>query len=149
MLDPLYQALFEECYTAERRAVAFATMPTDDRRHLYEKMGRGHLEFWRNKYQSLMRLIVKGHAQEDYEWWKGELTMTDYKYINTGESIRLRRLIISGDINDDALIEIYDASGYLCTKGEWYRDWVLAHLEHVGVAWKPGSGRTIHFKLKE
>lgn len=75
--------------------------------------------------------------------------MSEYKYLNTGQEISLHRLIISGDISDDTLIEIYDASGYLCTKGEWYRDWVLAHLEYVGVAWKPGSGRTIHFKLKE
>lgn len=75
--------------------------------------------------------------------------MPEYKYLNTGQEIPLHRLIISGDLNDDALIEIYDASGYLCTKGEWYRDWVLAHLEHVGMAWKPGSCRTIHFKLRE
>lgn len=74
--------------------------------------------------------------------------MTDYKYINSGEAIPLHRLIVSGDITDDAQIEIYSAAGSLVAEGEWYRDWILAHVEDVGVAWKPGRGRVVHFKLR-
>ncbi len=73
MIDPLYKAVFEKCYKAERLMTAFMVMSEANRRRLYEKMGRGHLEFWQNEYYSLMRMIAKGQAQDSYEQWKGEI----------------------------------------------------------------------------
>lgn len=74
--------------------------------------------------------------------------MKNYKCINSGEQIRLHKLISSVDIDDDSLIEIYGADGRLITRGEWYRDWMLDHIDEVGVAWNPNDDQTVHFLLR-
>ena len=71
----------------------------------------------------------------------------DYTFINTGKAINLRSLIVSGDIDDKAIINIYDAQGKFIVRGEWYRDGVLAYSEDFGTARKVGTGHSISFKL--
>lgn len=72
--------------------------------------------------------------------------MSKYKYLNTGEEIPLHKLIISGDLKEDSLLEVYGAEGSLLAKGAWYH--VLEHMEDVGTAWNPDGGDVIHFKQR-
>ena len=75
--------------------------------------------------------------------------MTNGTYINTGKPVRLRTLIVSGDIDDKTVISIYDAQGKFVCRGEWYRDRVLDFGEMFGIAKKAGTGHSVSFRLKE
>lgn len=69
------------------------------------------------------------------------------KHINTDTVVRLRSLIVSGDINDKTSIAIYDADGKFVCRGKWYQDQVLDNGERFGKAHKAGTGNTVSFRL--
>ena len=69
------------------------------------------------------------------------------KLINTDTPVKLRSLIVSGDINDKTEIAIYDAEGKFICRGKWYEDKVLEYGERFGKAVKRGTGISIAFRL--
>ena len=69
------------------------------------------------------------------------------KYINTGKPVCLKTLICSGDINDRTMIRIFDCVGSFLTRGNWYQDQILEHIDRIGVAKRPGTGITVNFSL--
>ena len=73
--------------------------------------------------------------------------MQEHKYINTGKSVRLRDLIVSGDIDDKTIIHIYDEQWQIVRTGRWYEDRILAYGEHFGKASYQGSSAWISFRL--
>lgn len=66
---------------------------------------------------------------------------------NTDGNIKLSTLIKSGQINDSSIIQIFDNFGNFLTRGAWYSDSVLEYTERFGKATKPGTGRTVNFRL--
>lgn len=75
------------------------------------------------------------------------MTTREKKYLNTGKRIKLRSLIISGDIDDNTKIAIYTNDGKYICRGNWYEDKVLEHGEFFGLATKSGTGTSIQFRL--
>ena len=73
--------------------------------------------------------------------------MKEYRYINTGATVKLNALIISSDITDKTVIQVFDQEGKFLTKGNWFQDHVLNYSDRFGVATKPGTGLTVNFKL--
>lgn len=73
--------------------------------------------------------------------------MNKYNYLNTGSIIKLETLIQSGEAQDKNIIQIFDESGVFVTKGNWFQDNILEHVEAKGIATKPGTGLTINFKM--
>lgn len=71
----------------------------------------------------------------------------NFKYINTGRTVKLSSLIKCSDITDKSIIQIYDAEGKFITKGNWYQDNVLGWSDHFGKASKAGTGLTVKFQL--
>ena len=69
------------------------------------------------------------------------------KYIKTETLIRLKELIVSGDIRDKTEIAIYDRDGKFLCRGKWYEDKVLEYGERYGKAHKRGTGISIAFRL--
>lgn len=72
---------------------------------------------------------------------------TGMKHINTGRTVKLKTLIVSGDIQDNTRIVIFDNDGIFLTAGNWYQDQILEHVDKVGTATKAGTGLTISFKI--
>lgn len=56
------------------------------------------------------------------------------KIIGSGNVVRLRTLIASGEINDYTILEIYDPVGRLISRGHWYQDRVLDLKNIFGTA---------------
>ena len=69
------------------------------------------------------------------------------KHLNTGRTVRLASLIMSSDILDEHIINIFDQDGRFITKGNWYQDNVLAYTSRFGTAQKVGTGNAISFRL--
>lgn len=68
-------------------------------------------------------------------------------FVNSGRSVRLSSLILSGELDDNALICVYDAEGKFLGRGGWFSDFVLRWYDRYGVAVKPGTGRSINFRF--
>ena len=60
---------------------------------------------------------------------------------------KLSSLIQSGVITDSSVIAIFDAEGEFIAKGPWYTDKILDYCERWGRVSKPGTGRTVSFRL--
>lgn len=73
--------------------------------------------------------------------------MTGYKYINTGKVIELGELIISGDLEDKNMVEIFDADGKFVCRGNWFQDHILDFVNETGTATKAGTGLTVKFRF--
>lgn len=73
--------------------------------------------------------------------------MNNYKFVNTGIKAKLSSIIMSGDVRDENLIQIFDTMGNFITKGNWFQDNILSWGDFYGVARKGGTGRTISFNL--
>lgn len=73
--------------------------------------------------------------------------MNQGKHINTGTPVRLKTLIVSGDITDKTVIQIFSSSGSFLARGNWYQDQVLEYIDRLGVAKRPGTGITVNFRL--
>lgn len=73
--------------------------------------------------------------------------MNQGKRINTGTPVRLKTLIVSGDITDKTVIQIFSSSGSFLARGNWYQDQVLEYIDRLGVAKRPGTGITVNFRL--
>lgn len=71
------------------------------------------------------------------------------KYIDTNTTVRLRNLIISGDISDKTEITIYTNDGKFLCRGKWYEDKVLEYGECFGKAHKAGTGVSVQFRLAD
>lgn len=56
------------------------------------------------------------------------------KIMGSGNVVRLRTLIASGEINDNTILEIYDPILGLVARGHWYQDWVLSLKNLFGTA---------------
>ena len=56
------------------------------------------------------------------------------KIIGSGNVVRLRTLIASGEINDNTILEIYDPILGLVARGHWYQDRVLDLKNLFGTA---------------
>ena len=54
---------------------------------------------------------------------------TGMKHINTGLPVKLTTLIVSGDIQDNSIIQIFSKTGSLLAKGHWYEDRVLSYVD--------------------
>lgn len=78
---------------------------------------------------------------------KGETIMA--VYINNGKPVKLRSLIVSGEIKDGTIIDIFDSQGRFVCKGHWYEDRILAFGERIGRAHKVGSGVSVTFMLEK
>lgn len=72
---------------------------------------------------------------------------TGMKHINTGTPVRLKTLIVSGDVQDDTKITIFNKDGAFLTAGNWYQDQVLNYIDKVGIAKKAGTGLTVSFRI--
>lgn len=68
-------------------------------------------------------------------------------HINTNLPVKLKTLIVSGDIHDDARIQIFNAAGSLVAVGKWYQDHILEYVDQIGTATKAGSGLSVKFKI--
>ena len=68
-------------------------------------------------------------------------------HINTGLPVKLKTLIVSGDIKDESKIQIFNSVGAFLAVGKWYQDQILSYGERFGVATKAGTGKSIKFKL--
>lgn len=73
--------------------------------------------------------------------------MKDFTYINTGRVINLQALVMSEDIHDKSIIQVFDHEGKFLTKGNWFQDNVLAYADRFGIASKAGTGLTVSFRL--
>lgn len=73
--------------------------------------------------------------------------MKQFKYINTGEVVKLSDLIESEDIDDRSIIKVYNADGKFVTKGNWFQDHILDWVGSYGTAKKAGVGLTVSFHL--
>ena len=73
--------------------------------------------------------------------------MKGYNYINTGNTIKLKALMVSSDITDKTIIHVDDHEGKFLTKGNWFQDNVEDYADRFGVATKPGTGLTVNFQL--
>ena len=69
--------------------------------------------------------------------------------INSGTIVRLESLILSGELTDRNIIDIYDADGRLVGRGYWYQDQILNYSMSRGTASKIGTGLTVKFHLAE
>ena len=69
------------------------------------------------------------------------------KYINSTETIRLQHLIVSGEISDETIIDLFDKNGKQVTRGKWYEDNILNYSRSFGKAYKAGTGLTIKFVI--
>lgn len=72
---------------------------------------------------------------------------TGMKHINTGLPVKLTTLIVSGDIQDNSIIQIFSNTGSLLAKGHWYEDRVLSYVDEAGIASRAGTGLTVSFKI--
>ncbi len=75
------------------------------------------------------------------------INMKGFNYINTGNTIKLKALMVSSDITDTTIIQVFDQEGKFLTKGNWFQDHVLDYSDKYGVATKLGTGLTVNFKL--
>ena len=72
--------------------------------------------------------------------------MIQGKYVKPDHTVRLKELIVSGDIVDKTDIAIYDRQGKFLTRGKWYEDKVLDYTDRWGKA-KDSSGACVEFRL--
>lgn len=70
------------------------------------------------------------------------------KYINKNVVAKLKTLIVSGDINDETKIQIFNKMGHFVAAGKWYNDNILDYMEKFGTFTKVGSGNSISFHLQ-
>lgn len=68
------------------------------------------------------------------------------EYINSTETVRLSRLILSGELNDSSMIQIFNANGNFICQGHWYDDSILKHRGILGKAYKSETGHIVKFK---
>ena len=69
----------------------------------------------------------------------------EYKFVNTGKSVSLEDLILSGDISDVTNISIFGVEGKLIAAGNWYEDKILRYTQRVGTAQRVGSAPCYKF----
>lgn len=74
--------------------------------------------------------------------------MKKYEFINTGEFILLHELLLSNDINNKDIIQIFDAEGKFLDKSYWFGDRLANWYNSVGRAHKAGTASVISFRLK-
>lgn len=75
--------------------------------------------------------------------------MKKYEIINTGKVITLATLLISDDISDQSIIEIFSAEGKFLAKGTRYQSWIADWYDSTGIAHKSGTGLTVCFKITD
>lgn len=68
------------------------------------------------------------------------------RYINKTEAISLSQLILSGEIGDGNVIQVFDVNGNFVCQGHWYNDCILERKGILGQARKAGTGHTIQFR---
>lgn len=69
------------------------------------------------------------------------------KYINREVPVRLKTLIVSGDLTENSIVQIFD-DGKLVARGRWYNDNILDYAYSWGIASKVGTGLTLKFNLR-
>ena len=77
---------------------------------------------------------------------KDKVTSTN---VNDGSQHTLRELIVSGDITDKSILNIFDADQRFLCRGHWYEDRILKYGEEPCKSRKAGTGLSITVILLE
>lgn len=81
-----------------------------------------------------------------------EATNSGYEYLNTEKRVKLSDLVVSDDISDKTIIQVFGINGNFLARGHWYEDDILEWTQAVGTAKIAGSNpdyKTVFFRIAE